>query len=172
MEDYDKGIHPHAIQLISPYEELDCESINKRISEEANKYEEMVELLSNRLGDIASRSEAVSRLLTDQQHSMTSLNKINDQVNDMPVNSLSSADVDKLLSDLQVCVCVCLSVCLSVCACSVYLCVCIVVFLCIYCSIIIIVVFLCIYCSIIIIVVFLCIYCSIIIICASSTMIT
>ena len=124
MEDYDKGIHPHAIQLISPYEELDCESINKRISEEANKYEEMVELLGNRLGDIASRSEAVSRLLTDQQHSMTSLNKINDQVNDMPVNSLSSADVDKLLSDLQVCVCV--SVCLSVCLClSVCVCLCV-----------------------------------------------
>ena len=118
-EDYDEGIHPHAIQLISPYEELDCEGINKRISEEASKYEEMVELLNNRLTDIHSRSEAVNKLLTDQQHSLTSLNKINDQIDEIPVNSLSTADVDKLLSDLQVCLSVCLSVCVYV-----YLCVC------------------------------------------------
>ena len=104
-EDYDEGIHPRAIQLISPYEELDCESINKRISEEASKYEEMVDLLNNRLTDIHTRSEAVNGLLTDQQHSLTSLNKINDQVDDIPVNSLSTADVDQLLSDLQVCTC-------------------------------------------------------------------
>ena len=115
-EDYGKGIHPHAIQLISPYKELDCENINKRISEEASQYEGMIELLNNRLTDIDGRSEAVSRLLSDQQHSMTSLNKINEQVDNIPVNSLSSADVDNLLSDLQVCV-VCVCVCARAHAC-------------------------------------------------------
>ena len=103
-EDYDKGIHPRAVELISPYGELDCETINKRISEEADKYDGMVEVLNNRLSDIDSRSEAVDRLLTDQQGSLTSLSRISDQIDDIPVNSLSSADVDKLLSDLQVCV--------------------------------------------------------------------
>jgi len=100
--DYDKGIHPLATGLITPYKELDCEYINKRTSEEASKYEELVELLNKRLTDIETRSNAVSSLLADQEDSMTSLNKIDEQVDVIPVNSLSSCDVDKLLMDLQV----------------------------------------------------------------------
>ena len=81
---------------------MDCEYINKRTSEEASKYEELVELLNKRLTDIETRSNAVSSLLADQEDSMTSLNKIDEQVDVIPVNSLSSSDVDKLLMDLQV----------------------------------------------------------------------
>ena len=101
-EDYDKGIRPQAIELITPYEELDCDDINKRISDEASKYDQLVEALSRRLSDIDGRSEAVSALLAEQQQSMASMSKIDDQVDAIPVHSLSSADVDKSLSDLQV----------------------------------------------------------------------
>ena len=101
-EDYEKGIHPQAIELITPYEELDCEEINKRISDEADKYDQLVGALSNRLNIIDGRSEAVSALLADQEESMTSLTKIDEGVDAIPVRSLSSADVDKSLKDLQV----------------------------------------------------------------------
>lgn len=101
-EDYDKGIHPLAADLITPYKELDCEYINKRTSEETSKYEKLLELVNNRLTDIDTRSNVVSSLLADCEDSMTSLNKIDEQVDATPVNSLSSSDVDKLLINLQV----------------------------------------------------------------------
>ena len=101
-EDYDKVFHPHAVELISPYEELDCEDINKRTSEEASKHEQLVGVLSKRLEDIDSRSEAVELLLSGQQDGMMSLSKTDEQVDAIPVNSLSSDDVNRLLQELQV----------------------------------------------------------------------
>lgn len=102
-EDYDAVIYPQATKLISPYKELDCEYINKRTSEEASKYEELLSLLNKRLIDIEARSDEVASLLADQQNNMTSLSKIDEQVDVIPVNSLSSSDVNQLLMDLQVC---------------------------------------------------------------------
>ena len=101
-EDFDKGIHPHATQLITPYQELNCDYINKRTSEEASKYEELIGLLTDRLADIEARSKAIGSLLADQEDSMTSLNKIDEQVEAIPENSLLSADVDHMLQQLEV----------------------------------------------------------------------
>lgn len=101
-EDYDNGIQPLAVELIDPYKELDCDYINKRISEESNQYEQLVGILSNRLTDIESRSDVINSLLTDQRTCMTSLSEIDQQVDAIPVHSLSSSDVTKLLMELQV----------------------------------------------------------------------
>ena len=101
-EDYDKGIHPHATHLITPYQELNCDYINTRTSEEASKYEELVEQLTDRLTDIETRSRAIGSLLADQEDSMTSLNKIDEQVEALPENSLLSTDVDHMIQQLEV----------------------------------------------------------------------
>ena len=101
-EDYNVGIQPLAIELIDPYKELDCEYINKRISDEANDYDELIGTLHDRLSDIEARSDAVSSLLTDQHNCMTSLNEIDQRVDAIPVNSLSLTDVDQQLNNLQV----------------------------------------------------------------------
>jgi len=101
-EDYDKGIHPHATDLITPYQELNCEYINQRTSEEASKYEELVGQLTDRLTDIETRSSAIGSLLADQEDSMTSLNMIDEQVEAIPENSLLSADVDHMIQQLEV----------------------------------------------------------------------
>ena len=101
-EDYEKGIHPLATELIAPYKELDCEGINQRISSEASRYEQLVGVLGRRMSDIDTRSEAVAALLGDQQDGMMSLSKIDEQVDGIPVHSLSSSGVNKLLNDLQV----------------------------------------------------------------------
>ncbi|XP_065889965.1 microtubule-actin cross-linking factor 1-like isoform X3 [Dysidea avara] len=100
-EDYDKGIHPHATHLITPYQELNCDYINTRTSEEASKYEELVEQLTDRLTDIETRSRAIGSLLADQEDSMTSLNKIDEQVEALPENSLLSTDVDHMIQQLE-----------------------------------------------------------------------
>jgi len=101
-EDFDKGIHPHATDLITPYQELNCDYINKRTSGEASKYEELVGQLTDRLTDIEIRGKAIGSLLADQEDSMTSLNKIDEQVEAIPENSLLSADVDHMLQQLEV----------------------------------------------------------------------
>ena len=107
-EDYKKGIQPLTLELTGPCKDLDCGHIDKRISDEASEYDELIRLLNDRLSDIESRSDAVSSLLTDQHNCMTSLSEIDQQVDVIPVNSLSSFDVDKQLLNLQVMVVHCI----------------------------------------------------------------
>ena len=88
--------------LRTTYQELNCDYITERTSGEASKYEELVGQLTDRLTDIETRSKAIGSLLADQEDSMTSLNKIDEQVEAIPENSLLSADVDHMLQQLEV----------------------------------------------------------------------
>ena len=92
-------------ELTATFQELNCDYINNRTSGEASKYEELVGQLSDRLTDIETRSTAIGSLLADQEDGMTSLNKIDEQVEAIPENSLLSADVDHMLQQLKVIVC-------------------------------------------------------------------
>ena len=101
-QEYKWSICPVVDELKTTYQELNCDYINKRTSEEASKYEELIGLLTDRLADIEARSKAIGSLLADQEDSMTSLNKIDEQVEAIPENSLLSADVDHMLQQLEV----------------------------------------------------------------------
>ena len=94
-DDYKKCIKRLVLKLTGPYKELDH---NKRISDEARDYDELIRILHDRLSDI----DAVSSLLTDQHNCMKSLNEIDQHVDGIPVNSLSLTDVDQQLNNLQV----------------------------------------------------------------------
>ena len=101
-EQYKENICSLVDELKTTYQELNCDYINTRNSEEASKYEELVGQLTDRLTDIETRSIAIGSLLADQEDSMTSLNKIDEQVEAIPENSLLSTDVDHMIQQLEV----------------------------------------------------------------------
>ena len=99
-EDYEKIVCLTANELITTYEGLDCEYINERMKEESYKYEELVELLSNRLTAIESMTVAINSVLTSQEYVMKSLKQISEQVDALQINL--PCDVTELQIDLQV----------------------------------------------------------------------
>lgn len=101
-QSYEKIIQPIATEVTTQYKELGCEHINKRISEEAREYKELMELLNIRLTNIDNKNIMLKSLLAEQEEIKRSLKQIDERADALPENMLSSSDVDKLLKDLQV----------------------------------------------------------------------
>ena len=101
-QSYETIIKPIATEVTTQYKELGCEHINKRISEEAREYKELMELLNTRLTNIDNKNIIIKSLLAEQEEIKRSLKQIDEHVDTLPENMLSSSDVDKLLTDLQV----------------------------------------------------------------------
>ena len=96
-EDYEKIICLIANELMTTYKGLDCEYISNSMKEEANKYEELVELLTNRLTDIEEMIVPINLLLTSQENVMRSLKQISEQVDALQVNVPLPCNVTELL---------------------------------------------------------------------------
>ena len=101
-ENYEKIICLIADELMTTYEGLYCEYISKRMKEQAINYEELVELLGNRLTDIDNMIVPINSLLISQENVMRSLKQISEQVDALQVNVPLPCNVTELQIDLQV----------------------------------------------------------------------